>query len=76
MATAWKELKKFRSQSLKAYAKWQIEAVSDVADDLHHLNVRSLETINGFHSDVIKLESQNSEVSRILIYTRLKINKK
>ena len=32
--------------------------------------------IDGFHSDVIKLESQNSEILRILIYTRLKINKK
>ena len=47
--------KKFRSQSLKTYAKWQIEAVRDVADDLDHLNVRSLETINGFQSNVIKL---------------------
>ena len=32
--------------------------------------------IYGFHSDVIKLLSQNSEVLRILIYTRLKISKK
>ena len=32
--------------------------------------------IDGFHSDVIKLLSQNSEVLRILIYTRLKISKK
>ena len=32
--------------------------------------------IDGFHSDVIKLQSQNSEVLRILIYTGLKINKK
>ena len=32
--------------------------------------------IDGFHSDVIKLKSQNSEILRILIYTRLKINKK
>ena len=31
--------------------------------------------IDGFHCDVIKL-SQNSEVLRIFIYTRLKINKK
>ena len=31
---------------------------------------------DSFHSDVIKLLSQNSEVLRILIYTRLKINKK
>ena len=28
----------------------------------------------GFHGSVIKLQSQNSEVLRILIYTRLKIN--
>ena len=35
-----------------------------------------LKAIDGFHSDVIKLLSQNSEVLRILIYTRLKINKK
>ena len=33
-------------------------------------------SIDGFHNDVIKLLSQNSEVLRILIYTRLKINKK
>ena len=32
--------------------------------------------IDGFHSDVIKWLSQNREVLRILIYTRLKINKK
>ena len=32
--------------------------------------------IDGFHSDIIKLLSQNSKVLRILIYTRLKINKK
>ena len=32
--------------------------------------------IDGFHCDVIKLESQNSEVLQIRIYTRLKINKK
>ena len=31
---------------------------------------------DGFHSDVIKLFSQNSEVLRILVYTRLKIDKK
>ena len=30
----------------------------------------------GFHSDVIKLKSQNSEILRILVYTRLKANKK
>ena len=32
--------------------------------------------IDGFHSDVIKLYSQNSEVLRILIYTWLKTNKR
>ena len=32
--------------------------------------------IDGFHCDVIKWKSQNSEILRILIYTRLKINKK
>ena len=32
--------------------------------------------IDGFHSDVIRLQSQKSEVLRILIYTRLKINEK
>ena len=31
---------------------------------------------DGFHIDVIKLYSQNGKVLRILIYTRLKINKK
>ena len=30
--------------------------------------------VDGFHGSVIKLQSQNSEVLRILIYTRLKIN--
>ena len=39
------------------------------------LSVKPRKT-DGFHSDVIKLLSQNSEVLRILIYTRLKINKK
>ena len=39
-------------------------------------NAGTLENIDCFHSDVIKLLSQNSEVLRILIYTRLKINKK
>ena len=33
-------------------------------------------TIDDFHCDVIKLYSQNSEILRILIYTRLKVNKK
>ena len=37
---------------------------------------RAVVLIDGFHSDVIKLLSQNSEVLRIVIYTRLKINKK
>ena len=32
--------------------------------------------IDAFHSSVIKLQSQNSGVLQILIYTRLKINKK
>ena len=32
--------------------------------------------IDGFHCDVIKLLSRNSEVLRILIYTRLKIKSK
>ena len=35
-----------------------------------------LMVFTGFHGSVIKLQSQNSEVLRILIYTRLKINKK
>ena len=38
--------------------------------------MRNQGDIDGFHSDVIKLQSQNSEVLRILIYTRLKINRK
>ena len=33
-------------------------------------------TIDGFHGDVIRLQSQKSEVLRILIYTGLKINRK
>ena len=32
--------------------------------------------IDGFHSDVIKLQSQKSQVLRIRIYTRLKTNRK
>ena len=32
--------------------------------------------IDGFHGDVIRLQSQTSEVLRILIYTRLKISRK
>ena len=32
--------------------------------------------IDGFHSDVIRLQSQKSKVLRILIYMRLKINRK
>ena len=39
--------------------------------------VRVIESpVDGFHSDVIKLQSQNSEVLRILIFTGLKVNKK
>ena len=33
-------------------------------------------SIDGFNSDVIRLQSQKSEVLRILIYTRLKIDRK
>ena len=33
-------------------------------------------SIDGFHGDVIRLQSQKSEVLRILIYTGLKINRK
>ena len=32
--------------------------------------------IDGFHGDVIRVQSQKSEVLRIRIYTRLKINRK
>ena len=32
--------------------------------------------IDGFNSDVIRLQSQKSDVLPILIYTRLKINRK
>ncbi|KAM7436388.1 hypothetical protein ABFA07_013815 [Porites harrisoni] len=32
--------------------------------------------IDGFHGDVIRLQGQKSQVLRILIYTRLKINRK
>ena len=38
-------------------------------------NKNANHSIDGFHCDVIKMKSQNSEVLRILIYTRLKINK-
>ena len=32
--------------------------------------------IDGFHGDDIRVQSQKSEVLRILMYTRLKINRK
>ena len=32
--------------------------------------------IDGLHGDIIRLQSQKSAVLRILIYTRLKINRK
>ena len=32
--------------------------------------------VDVFHGDVIRVQSQKSEVLRILIYTRLKINRK
>ena len=38
--------------------------------------MRCLHVVDGFHGDVIRLQSQKSEVLRILIYTRLKINRK
>ena len=41
---------------------------------LRHVTV--LLKLDGFHGDVIRLQSQKSEVLRILIYTRLKINRK
>ena len=43
---------------------------------VHLFTLKIEETIDGFHSDVIRLQSQKSEVLQILIYTRLKINKK
>ena len=39
-------------------------------------NTRKEIYIDGFHSDVIKLQSQKSQVLRICIYTRLKTNRK
>ena len=42
-----------------------------------HFNSFIVSTIiDGFHGDVIRLQSQKSEVLRIVIYTRLKINRK
>ena len=40
------------------------------------ISITNPHTIDGFHGDVIRLQSQKSEVLRILIYTRLKINRK
>ena len=40
------------------------------------ISITNPHTIDGFHGDVIRLQSQKSEVLRILIYTRLKINMK
>ena len=37
--------------------------------------IRVMAIIDVFQGDVIKLKSQNREILRILIYTRLKINK-
>ena len=51
-----------------------------IARDIHVTDnvgiVQSIPFIDGFHGDVIRLQSQKSEVLRILIYTRLKINRK
>ena len=46
-----------------------------ILDKAKTLPVRII-IIDGFHSDIIRLQSQKSKVLRILIYTRLKINRK
>ena len=46
------------------------------AEYKHSENFMRKQGIDVFHSDAIKLLSQNSKDLRILIHTRLKINKK
>ena len=52
------------------------ETARALGTGLKENQTRTSSVIDGFHSDVIKLQSQNGEVLRILIYNRLKINKK
>ena len=52
------------------------ETARALGTGLKENQTRTSSVIDGFHSDVIKLQSQNGEVLRIRIYNRLKINKK
>ena len=53
------------------------DAAPTLYAELSNNNINTvIPRIDGFHCDVIKWKSQNSEILRILIYTRLKINKK
>ena len=60
------------------YSGWRMLQASAYPAEIGdaHLYCLFRDCIDGFHCDVIKWKSQNSEILRILIYTRLKINKK
>ena len=57
----------------KILAKFQVKGIFCLRDIRRNVLPKF---IDGFHGDVIRLLSQKSEVLRILIYTRLKINRK
>ena len=52
--------------STSQIVKWVLNLISQYTE--------LYQEFDGFYSHVIKLQSQNSEVLRILIYSRLKIN--
>ena len=52
--------------STSQIVKWALNLISQYTE--------RYQEFDGFYSHVIKLQSQNSEVLRILIYSRLKIN--
>ena len=66
---------RFKSAN-KLFSNFIRHSFSSVFRKYHRLSLLSAHKIDGFHSDVIKLQRQKSEVLRILIYTRLKINRK
>ena len=72
-------LKSFRSLARDCFAtlpKVNVKAkISELQPGII-LFVMNISIDSGFHSDVIKLRSQNSEVLRILIYTRSSLRSK
>ena len=75
---------KRRKTSVQADSQGHVSPLSRAYDVLFGLSTlifnrtlfHNLCEIDGFHGDVIRLQSQKSEVLRILFYTRLKINRK